>query len=160
MSYSFTIPLRPKAKERPRHRGSIAYTPKATRDYEEQIRYYYNRDIGRQPTDKPVIITLCFNFAQPKGGSARNKHTAIGTCPYSSRPDLDNIEKTVMDALNGVAFHDDSQVVAKVSLKRYWFDSSITVTIEEMEMIYYGKSVFAGFSADRGSSGSDSCAGG
>lgn len=27
------------------------------------------------------------------------------------RPDLDNIVKLVMDGLNGVAFHDDSQVI-------------------------------------------------
>lgn len=156
MKYSFSIPLKPKAKDRPRHRGNVSYTPKATRDYEEQVRYYYDRDVGNPPTDKPVMLTLCFNFAQPKGGSVRNKRTVIGTCPYSSRPDLDNVEKAIQDALNGVAFKDDSQIVAKVSLKRYWFDSSITIIIEEMEEIDYGKAVFAEFPTDRRCDGSDS----
>lgn len=160
MSYSFAIPLRPKPKERPQHKGSVAYTPKATRNYEDEVRYYYDRDVGLPPTDKPVMITLCFNFSQPKGGSARNKRTMIGVRPYSFRPDLTNIEKAIEDGLNGVAFKDDSQIVAKLSLKRYWFNSSVTITIEEMEVIDYGKPVFAGFSADRGGCGSHSDAGG
>ena len=34
-------------------------------------------------------------------------------------PDLDNLEKAVLDALNGVAYEDDRYVVAKNSQKRY-----------------------------------------
>lgn len=139
------IPLRPKAKERPRHRGSVAYTPKATKEYEEAVRHYYERECGLPPTDKPVMVTFMFNFMLPKSArSADKQRMLLGTCPYSARPDLDNIEKAVMDALNGLAFKDDSQVVGKLSLKRFWHHNSIMITIEEMEEIDYEYGVFAG----------------
>ena len=34
-------------------------------------------------------------------------------------PDLDNLEKSILDALNGVAYTDDRLVVAKSASKRY-----------------------------------------
>lgn len=142
----FVMPLRPKAKERPRHRGSIAYTPKATKEYEEAVRHYYERDCGLPPTDKPVIVTFMFNFAVPQSaGKAEKAKKMMGACPYSARPDLDNIEKAVMDALNGVAFLDDAQVIAKISLKRFWYGNSVMVEIEEMEEIDYEHGIFAGY---------------
>lgn len=140
------IPLRPKAKERPRHgKFSTGFTPRNTKDYEEAVKHYYDRDCGRPPTDKPVMVTFMFNFMIPK--SARKAEKAkmmLGTCPYSTAPDLDNIEKAVMDALNKRAFADDSQVVAKLSLKRFWRHNSVMITIEEMEEIDYEHGVFAG----------------
>lgn len=141
----FIIPLRPKAKGRPRHRGNVSYTPKETKEFEDAVGHYYKRDCGEPPTEKPVMVTLLFNFAIPKSmRSAGRAKAMMGTCPYASRPDLDNIEKAVMDALNGLAYKDDSQVIAKVSLKRYWEYESVMVTIEEMEEIDYEHGVFAG----------------
>ena len=142
----FMIPLRPKAKERPRHRGSAAYTPKATKDYERDVRYYYERECGKPPTDKPVMVTMTFNFSIPASARKADKaRMLMGTCPYTARPDLDNIEKAVMDALNGVAFKDDCQVVAKISLKRFWRGNSVMIQIDEMEEIDYEHGVFAGY---------------
>lgn len=150
----FVIPLRPKAKERPRHRGSIAYTPKATKDYERDVRYYYERECGKPPTDKPVMVELTFNFAIPASAKKADKEQMLlGKCPYVARPDLDNIEKAVMDALNGVAFRDDSQVVAKISLKRFWRNNSIMIRIDEMEEIDYESGVFAGYAGEEPGAG-------
>ena len=141
-----TMPLRPKPKERPRHRGSFAYTPKETKEYEEAVKHYYERDCGLPPTDKPVMVTFIFNFAVPKSCSKKEQAVKLsGTCPYSNRPDLDNIEKAVMDALYGLAFKDDCQVVAKISLKRFWHHSSVMIEIEEMEEIDYEHGVFSGY---------------
>lgn len=142
-----TIPLRPKPKERPQHgRFSKGYTPKSTREYEEAVKHYYERDCGLPPTDKPVMVTFMFNFAVPKSCSKREQaKKLLGTCPYSNRPDLDNIEKAVMDALNGMAFKDDCQVVAKISLKRFWHHNSVMIEIEEMEDIDYEHGVFSGY---------------
>ena len=35
------------------------------------------------------------------------------------RPDLDNLIKSVLDALNGVAYKDDCQIVTMLSRKNY-----------------------------------------
>ena len=150
MSRRFVVPLRPKAKERPRHKGNIAYTPKATKEYEEAVRYYYERDCGAPPTSKPVMLTLCFNFAVPKSVNAATRQKMLtGEYPYPARPDLDNVEKAIMDALNKVAFADDAQIVAKVSLKRFWYSDSIMITIDEMEEINYADGIFSAFGTDR-----------
>lgn len=146
MKTSFTIPLRPKAKERPRHTGHVTYTPKATRDFEKAVRLCYQAQNGGPPTDKPVILTIGFNFAIPKSvSSIVLKRLMLGTTPYSSRPDLDNIEKAIMDALNGIAYADDALIVGKVTLKRFWTENSVEVIIEEMEEFDY-EGIFADLS--------------
>ena len=47
------------------------------------------------------------------------------------KPDLDNLDKAVMDALNKVAYKDDSQIVAKVSKKHYAEVPTVKVIISE-----------------------------
>lgn len=44
------------------------------------------------------------------------------------RPDIDNLEKAVMDALKGVFWHDDCQVVTTCHKKRYG-DPGVRITI-------------------------------
>lgn len=49
--------------------------------------------------------------------------------PQWPRKDIDNLEKAVLDALNGVAWHDDSQVVRVVKSKSYGTEARTTVRI-------------------------------
>jgi len=47
--------------------------------------------------------------------------------------DIDNLAKSVLDALNGVAYHDDSQVVFLQSELRRGGDEYTTITIYTIE---------------------------
>jgi Holliday junction resolvase RusA-like endonuclease len=47
-------------------------------------------------------------------------------------PDLDNIAKAICDALNGIAYHDDAQVVDLKVVKYYSDTPCVTVTVEEV----------------------------
>ena len=47
------------------------------------------------------------------------------------KPDIDNIVKVVADALNGVAYHDDTQIVMVVAKKVYSLLEGLDVTVEE-----------------------------
>jgi Holliday junction resolvase RusA-like endonuclease len=42
-----------------------------------------------------------------------------GEIKPTGRPDLDNVIKSILDALNGVAYSDDSAVISVTAEKRY-----------------------------------------
>lgn len=64
-----------------------------------------------EPWEGPVELEVVYSFLRPKSTRKTAEHT--------SRPDLDNLDKMLLDALQGVAFRNDSQVVRKVSRKVY-----------------------------------------
>ena len=49
------------------------------------------------------------------------------------KPDCDNIAKAILDALNGLAYEDDSQIVSAVILKRYGFPARVEVMLYEIK---------------------------
>lgn len=92
-------------------------------------------DLGIAPMSCPLKLTIHVfrvppkSMGKKKGTEACERHTGIVT-----RPDLDNYIKLVSDALNGVVFLDDSQVVAIEADKRYSATPGIAVSVmEEME---------------------------
>lgn len=90
----------PRGKERPRFGGAgrRPVTAGQTREWEERARYFARREAGTnrwafQASDRfDVDVLACF---------------ASGV-----RPDLDNVAKACLDALNGVAYPDDRKVEA------------------------------------------------
>ena len=51
--------------------------------------------------------------------------------PYTKKPDADNLAKAILDALNGVAYPDDAQIVKLTVRKRYGEADMVHVLIEE-----------------------------
>lgn len=82
-----------------------AYTPTEYSEYEAKIAKAY-KDQGGSMHFGPVGIEIFVCRKMPK--SRPKKLTAE---PDIYKPDCDNIAKAVMDALSGVAYKDDSQVV-------------------------------------------------
>lgn len=60
----------------------------------------------------PLKLTVIAYKQAPKGRPKR-----FTSEPFAVKPDIDNIVKCVMDGLNGVAWHDDSQVIEIVAFK-------------------------------------------
>jgi crossover junction endodeoxyribonuclease RusA len=92
--YSITIPGRPVPKGRPRlgvrGRKVFVYTPPATVEYERLVGWAA-KATGCKPTFGPVFVALDI---------------------YTRRKmDLDNVAKSILDGLNGIAYVDDDQVV-------------------------------------------------
>ena len=94
------------------------YTPAKTASYENKVALSY---VARNPDAKPfeagvpLTVTMVAIFAIPASWSKRRKAAAMW---HTGKPDADNLVKC-MDALNGIAWHDDSQVVDVRCLKRY-----------------------------------------
>ena len=135
-SYTVTIPGEPVSKGRPRmtKRGHT-YTPKRTVDYERMVQTLFHAEHGSPILKGPIMIQLDLYFGIPKSRSkAVRKRMQQGLERPCKRPDIDNCMKSVSDALNGIAYKDDSQIVAAVTQK-FWADEPrAVVTIEELDL--------------------------
>lgn len=108
--HKITVPGLPKGKGRPRYYQGRAVTPTATRDYEKKIALCWQTQ-GRPvfPDRQPVIVWIRAYFPIPKRAKKRDKAALEGAFCLKT-PDSDNIAKCVLDALNRLAYHDDSVV--------------------------------------------------
>ncbi len=115
-SVTFRVPF-VKGKARPRFSRGHAYTPKATSDAQETIAASYVEaccgDALKASDGVPVAVAV-LTTRNVKSGFRRRDGDAHDDL---QKPDADNIAKLVLDALNGVAYEDDSQVFALYVLK-------------------------------------------
>lgn len=135
----FKIPGPAKAKERPRarvmysHGKPIAqiYTPKNTQGYEANIRACFARQIGDVRLAAPIRATILVIHSVPKSYPKRRREDCLmGAVPHTGKPDLDNIAKVVLDALNGVAYDDDAQVTELLIRKQYGPEPCVWVRLQ------------------------------
>ena len=84
--------------------------------YKAAIRLAWSSAVDGGPTDQPVTMRIEAVFPRPKGKVWKTKRMA--SYPNCSKPDVDNVGKAVMDALNGIAYRDDSQVWLLTVIKR------------------------------------------
>ena len=133
----FTIDGTAVPKQRPRMSGRVAYTPKKTRDYEERVRQAFRFSYrGETPVfHKGVSVKVCIEVIQQIPKSWSNSKTLKAErgeiAPVSRNGDLDNIAKSILDALNTLAYEDDAQVTLLMISKRYGADPYAAVRIEE-----------------------------
>lgn len=95
-------------------------TPEQTKSYEELIRWSYKMAGGQYLGEKILEVHINAYYPIPKAFSkAKQASALIGALRPTTKPDCDNIIKVVLDALNGVAYYDDKQVVC-VSCNKYY----------------------------------------
>lgn len=94
-------------KRRPKFiRKGRAYDPKANKSEAAAIREAWAEQVGEWKSDGPIGVAIDVFRKLPKDRPKR-----VESESDTFKPDVDNIAKAVLDALNGVAFDDDSQVV-------------------------------------------------
>ena len=83
--------------------------------------------------DVPVRICITVHQAIPKSWSKKKQAQAMQgeIVPLSRNGDIDNIAKSIMDALNGFAYEDDCQVVRLEISKQYGENPRAEVRIQE-----------------------------
>lgn len=122
---SFSVPF-VAGKQRPRHCGKVTYTPKQTRDFERLVLDAFERErdgYGVASEHVPVHVSIETWRPIPK-----SRPKSVVSEPDTFKPDGDNITKLILDALNGRAWHDDSQVVELHVTKHDRTRSSGTIT--------------------------------
>lgn len=97
------------------------YTPTPTIKYEKLIADEYKKQCGVLfPTEIPLELRIRAFMRMPKVFSKVKQSRAIqGEIRPMKKPDADNIAKSILDGLNGVAYADDKQVV-ELSVKKYY----------------------------------------
>lgn len=140
MPILISVPGIPVAKGRPRMtRTGHAYTPEKTRAYESKLAWYGAKAMGPHlPLEGPLSVTLKILLTVPQSWSARKREKALnGDISPVGRPDLDNYIKA-LDALNGIAWKDDSQICRIEACKMYGRLSGLHIVIEPLEIVREG----------------------
>lgn len=95
-------------------------TPQQTKSYEDLIRWSYKAAGGRYMGENLIKVEIKAFYEIPQSWSKKKKAAAMaGAIRPTTKPDCDNIIKIVLDALNGVAYYDDKQVISVSCEKHY-----------------------------------------
>ena len=128
-----------RGKGRPRFRSCgkfvKTYTDKDTQNYEMSIKeaYLQAKQESYMNPDTQLAMTLMVYQPIPKSVSKKKKQEMLdGKIRPTKKPDIDNILKSVLDSLNQVAFHDDTQFVSVEVCK--WYDEVPRLVIRIREV--------------------------
>lgn len=112
----------------------VTYTPQRTLDYETKVKESYLSEYpaGLAFENEPISMTLNIYMAVPKSVSKKKReHMICFEYPTKHNGDCDNLLKSVADALNGVAYTDDCQIV-HVTVNKFWSETAkAEVTLKE-----------------------------
>lgn len=134
----FIVEGEPQGKARPRfsRKSETVYTPAKTAKYEKEIRQAFLDARGKMiPAGSYVAVTVDAYFKIPKSYTKRKRLACENNIIRpDKKPDIDNVVKVVLDALNKVAYADDKQVIGIVCRKWYSHSSGfLKVHILEVE---------------------------
>lgn len=131
---SFTVPGKPQPWRRARKSGKRHF--KDAKTVANQIAWSAacQEAMGRaKPFEGPLLVGVMAVFPIPaRTSKAKRAAMHTGQILPIVRPDADNIAKN-LDALNGVAFHDDAQIVRLSVSKHYGDTPGVFVTIHPLE---------------------------
>ena len=101
---------------------------------EDMIKTYYKiNNFKAFKKNEALEVSAIAYYQIPKNTKKSHKLLMIkGEMLPTKKPDIDNIMKVVLDALNGVAYHDDSQIVKIYAVKYFSEYPEVKVTISEI----------------------------
>ena len=129
----------PVAQGRPRfsRQGGFmrAYDPDKSREYKKYVRLVAAQDAPAVPVTGAVVLSLKIYRAVPKSMSKRKREAALaGQLRPTTKPDVSNVLKGVEDALKGLWYADDSQIVGYGEIGKWYAERPrIEVTMTEVE---------------------------
>lgn len=135
----FTVLGDPTGKGRPKFTTigghPRAITPQKTVNYENTVRMEYESQCNGIFFDRFEALRVEIEvYKAPNKSTSKSKRAEMlyGSIRPGKKPDIDNIVKSILDALNGVAFEDDKQIV-EISVKKLYAEmSSVKVRIERI----------------------------
>lgn len=114
----------PKARARTVAQGGRvhSYTPEATKAWEQAVQWAAKPHRPESPLTCPLAVAMVFYLPRPQ--RCKRQYPSV-------RPDIDNYAKAILDALNGVMWADDGQIVQLTASKSYG-DPRVEIEIQEV----------------------------
>lgn len=113
MTSHINIPGKVIGKQRPKfsRQGNFVktYTPEKTVNYENWVKMCWMQS-EQEKLSGNIIAVIVARFIIPQSYSNK-KRSELNEKPCPKKPDCDNIAKSILDALNGIAYDDDAQIV-------------------------------------------------
>lgn len=133
MRVDFTIDGKPQGKGRPRLSYGRIKTPEQTVIYENYIKLLYQSKV-KEYFEGSIKMNIKAYYPIAKSDSKKKKQQKlIGEIrPHNIKPDVDNVIKVICDALNEIAYKDDTQIVELVTSKYFSDKPRVEVTIENI----------------------------
>ena len=126
----------PVAKGRPRFtRGGWAYTPAKTRNWETTAKYIAQQEMrGRTPLGCPIQVDIHMIFAPSRSWPQWKQDYALkGLIAHTKKPDADNVQKAVKDAMNKIVYQDDSQITFGEFKKSFGLSEMVIARVTELD---------------------------
>ena len=128
-----TIYGEPIAQGRPRfstvHGRAMAYDPLKSKRYKRDIAIAVKEQYKGPPLDGPIELTLRVYRSIPKSLTKAQRLAALsGLLRPAKKPDGSNYQKGIEDALNGLLWRDDGQIV-KATVEK-WYSDNPRIEIE------------------------------
>lgn len=120
----FDLPIKIAPKGRPRLGKNGFYTPRKTRLSEYDIKQFIRQKFEHAPITGAVSVSL--TFVRAKSKNIKRKYP-------STRPDIDNLCKTALDAMNGIVYLDDALIVELHTKKIYGQQDALIIDISVLD---------------------------
>ena len=135
---TFEVEGNPIPKSRPRfaRRGQFVqtYTDAKTIDYETHVAMKARQAIGAsEPLQGALTVFLYLRYAVPASYSKKRKEACLRGVEYPKKIDIDNVYKSITDAMNGIVYTDDSQIVEAHITKVYAETAGANIMVQECE---------------------------
>jgi len=125
----------PKGRARYARRGNYisTYTPEKTRTYETLIKDSAIEAMGAsEPLETPVSLYLYIRVPIPASATKKRLQAiSDGSEKPTKKPDASNILKSVEDGMNGIVYHDDSQIINIHVTKVYSSLPGVDICVKE-----------------------------
>ena len=134
---TFKLDADPVGKQRARYarRGNFVqtYTPDKTRNYEALLKEAAIEAMGSsEPLETPVSLYLYIRVPIPKSFSKKKVQECLnGSEQPIKKPDSSNVLKSVEDAMNGVVYKDDCQIINHHITRVYSTLSGVDICVKE-----------------------------
>lgn len=109
------------------------YDPKESREYKEYVSLIAKQHAPKKPIDGPVSVSIKIYRQIPKSTTKKDRALFLaGIKRPVVKPDGTNYAKGIEDALNGIIYKDDSQIV-DLQVQKYYSDNPrVEISVKEI----------------------------